>query len=135
MLFTSPIYAENTNLSELLIFLDEDKTNENEYMPWYTCGHFARDVSRNSGELNIGSAILGNNSVFRGHNNHIINYVYIDDELLFIESQTDELYYATMSNYRYVRLYPDGIRVPSDWEDDLEHDIDLWYYEAGNFSQ
>lgn len=123
---TLPASAENVSLFELLDFLEEDKTDENERLPWYTCGHYARDVAKNSGELNIGCAILSNHPTFRRYDNHLVNYVYIDNNLVFLDAETDFLYYAEMSDYRYVRLYEDGTMVPSYWRYNMAHDIDLW---------
>lgn len=105
-------------------FLEEDKTNEHKFLPWYTCGHFTRDLARNASEhnLTIGSVILSSHPVFRGKcNSHIANYIKINDTIMIIDSQTDEvcemnsrmLYHGKI--LKYYRLYPDGTQVPSNW--------------------
>jgi len=109
--------------SNILDFLDTDKTDENEYTMFYTCGHFSRDLSKNAmqNDIKIGSAIVWNHPVFKGYQNHIINYIEINEMLYFIEPQTDEIMLLDeiFMQYRYVRLYPDGTQVPSYWAGNL----------------
>lgn len=85
IIFTVVTYDVNaeTNMTELQTFLENDTTDEHEYLPWYSCGHFSRDLARNASEYNltIGSVILGNHPVFRGYNNHIMNYVIDNDTI------------------------------------------------------
>lgn len=109
---------------EIINFLEMDTTDENEYLPWYTCGHFARSLAHNSSEHNIsiGAAILSNHPVFRGKwNSHILNYIEINESLYFIEPQTDNIMLLdeVFMMYRYIRLYPDGTQVPSNWDCNL----------------
>lgn len=113
-------------------FLEEDATDQHEYLPWYTCGHFARDLARNASEHNIsiGSVILGDSPVFRGYQNHIVNYVDINGSRYLIEPQTDEIYPMNQTMFRYLRFYPDGIQVPTHWRGKLAHDLDLWENES-----
>lgn len=117
---------------DLATFLAEDSTDANEYLPWYTCGHFARDLARNASEhnLSIGGAILGNHPVFRGHQNHAVNYIDINGSLYLIEPQTDEIYPMNQTAFRYLRFYPDGTQIPSHWRVNLAHDLDLWRNES-----
>ena len=105
-------------------FLGEDTTDQHEYLPWYTCGHFARDLARNVSEhnLTIGSVILSSHPVFRGKcNSHIVNYIQINDTIIIIDPQTDEVYAMNPRMLyrgkilRYYKLYPDGTQVPSNW--------------------
>ncbi len=116
-----------TNITELQDFLEVDTTDEHEYLPWYSCGHFTRDLAHNATEYNIslGGAICGNHPVFRGHQNHIINYIKINDTLYFIEPQTDQIMQLDeiFMQYRYVRLCPDGTQVPSNWAYNLAPSI------------
>ena len=117
MVFTVPVSA---NLTE---FLAEDTTDQNEYLPYYTCGHFARELSHNAHKINktMGGAIFGNFRGLRGHNNHIVNYVFINGTIIFIEPQTDGLFKLEDALYKYVKLYPDGTQVPSKWKYNMQH--------------
>ena len=111
-------------------FLEEDKTNEHEYLPWYTCGHYARDLARNASEYNlsIGSIMLSNHPVFRGKwNGHIVNYIMINDTIVIICPKTDGIYALNSGlvfngkSYKYYRLYSDGTQVPTYWKNNLAH--------------
>ena len=119
---TYDVRAE-TNITELQVFLEVDRTNEHEYLPWYTCGHFSRDLARNATEhnLTIGSVILGNHPVFKGHNNHIMNYAMDNDTIILIEPQTDRILALNQTMYTYYRLYPDGTQVPTYWRNNMAY--------------
>ena len=108
-------------LEDVEAFLVNDTTNGSEWLPYYSCGHFARDLSRNASTLNIsiGSVILGNHPVLRGHDNHALNYVIDNNIVYLIEPQTDEIYLLNQSEYLYYRLYPNGDQVPSYWVHNL----------------
>ena len=115
------------NMDDVISFLAEDQTDTHEYLAWYTCGHFSRDMARNASDVNltIGSAICGNHPMFRGYQNHIINYVDINGTMYFIEPQTDNIMELDIvfMEYKYIRLYPDGTQVPSNWRYNIVHDI------------
>lgn len=119
---TYDVKAE-TNISELEEFLDIDKTDEHEYLPWYSCGHFSRDLARNATKhnLTIGSVILGNHPVFRGYDNHIMNYVMDNDTIILIEPQTDRMLTLDQTMHTYYRLYPDGTQVPTYWRNNMAY--------------
>ena len=108
---------------EIINFLEIDTTDENEYLQWYTWGHFTRSLAHNASEYNIsmGAAILSNHPTFRGHHNHIINYIEIENVLYFIEPQTDNIMLidGVFMLYQYIRLYPDCTQVPSNWRYNL----------------
>ncbi|MCK5138230.1 MAG: hypothetical protein KAQ85_00170 [Thermodesulfovibrionia bacterium] len=109
---------------ELIEFLETDITNEHEYLPWYTCGHFTRSLAHNASEHNIsmGAAILSNHPVFRGKwNSHIINYIDINGTMYFIEPRHDYIMKLdeVFMTYRFIRLYLDGTQVPSNWDCNL----------------
>lgn len=97
-------------------FLINDTTDQNEYLPYYTCGHYARDTARNASQHNItlGGVILSNHRLFMTFNNHIMNY-YLDDVIMLIEPQTDQIMRLNDTMYNYYRLYPDGTQTPSNW--------------------
>ena len=122
-LLISGIASAEVQLSDITTFLETDNTNEHEYLPWYTCGHYTRELAYNARDHNIsmGAAILSNHPVFRGYHNHIINYIEIDDVLYFIEPQTDNIMLLDeiFIMYQYIRLYPDGSQVPTNWRCNL----------------
>lgn len=115
--------------ADLSTFLAEDRTDENEYTQWYTCGHYARDLARNASEQNItiGSMILSDNQRFRGWDNVIVNYVIINDEIVVINAATDKMYALNQgltysgTHRKYYRLYPDGTQVPSFWRNNFAY--------------
>ena len=119
--------SADTTMSELNTFLENDKTDENERLLWYSCGHFTRDLAKNASEHNIslGGAICGNHPVFKWYENHIINYIKINDTLYFIEPQTDRIMILdeVFMHCNYIRLYPDGTQVPTHWNCNLAPDI------------
>lgn len=125
--------AAEVTIDELRLFLDNDSTGESEYVLWYNCGHAARDLVRNASEhnLTIGSAIVSNHPVFRGKwNSHIINYIYIDGEILFIDTHYDSISSldGIFFDWEYIRLYPDGTQVPSNWACNLAPPISFGDY-------
>ena len=117
------VSAEDQNITQMKYFLLNDTTNQHEYLQWYTCGHFSRDLVKNATNHNItiGSVILGNHPVFRGHNNHIMNYFTENQSIWIIEPQTDEVMRLNDTMYNYYRLYPDGTQVPSYWRYNLAY--------------
>ena len=73
----SPASERNINTMEnISSFLSSDSTNDHLYLPFYTCGHYSRDLARNASNQNVslGSIILGNHPRFAGYGNHIMNY-------------------------------------------------------------
>lgn len=121
LLLINPATADE--LDNVISFLDSDQTDTHEYLPWYSCGHFARDLARNASEHNIsiGGVILGNNPVFRGYNNHIMNYFIVNESIYIIEPQTDQIMNLNHTMFNYYRLYPYGTQVPSNWAVNLAH--------------
>lgn len=105
------------SIEDIESFLVNDTTDTNHYLPYYTCGHFSRELSYNASlhNISVGSVILGNNPVLRGKNNHIMNYIIIENKVYLIEPQTDEIILLNQTMYNYYRLYPDGTQVPSNW--------------------
>ena len=129
LLSTTPTAAAD-ELDDVISFLAEDQTDTHEYLPWYTCGHYSRDLARNASNYNlsIGSVILSNHPMFGGKwNSHIVNYVVINESIIIIDPQTDSMFYMNPymlfdgKSFRYYRLYPDGTQVPSNWDCNLAH--------------
>ena len=126
------VTAEVT-IDELRVFLDIDQTDTHEYVAWYTCGHFARDLARNASDYNltIGSAIVSNHRVFGGKwNSHIMNYIYIGEDIIFIDTHYDSIssLEGIFFDWEYIRLYPDGTQVPSNWDCNLAPTISFGDY-------
>lgn len=122
LLLIAPASADE--LDDVISFLKSDQTDTHEYLPWYSCGHYSRDLARNASEhnLSIGSVILSNHPVFRGKwNSHIMNYFVVNESIRLIEPQLDQVIYLNNTEYRYYRLYPDGTQVPSNWDCNLAH--------------
>lgn len=103
--------------AQIGLFLAKDTTDQHEYKPYYSCGHYARDMAKNASlyNLSIGSCILGYHPTFRGYQNHIVNYIMQDTQIVIIEPQTDQMMYLNDTMYNYYRLYPDGTQVPTYW--------------------
>ena len=115
----NPACAE-TSFKELNQFIKNDTTDLNNYTQWYTCGHFARELAWNAeyNNMSLGSALLGNDRYFSGYDNHVLNYIIINDTYTFIDPQSDTYLSMTavLFDYKYIRLYPDGTQVPSNWD-------------------
>ena len=109
------------SIEDIEVFLINDTTDTREWLSYYSCGHFSRDLSYNASIVNItlGSVILGNHPVLRGYNNHIMNYFIIENNVYLIEPQTDEILLLNQTMYSYYRLYPNGRQVPSNWAHNL----------------
>lgn len=121
---------DSPDLIEIEQFLFNDTTDQHEYLPWYTCGHYSRDLARNASEhnLSIGSMIISNHPVFRGKwNSHVVNYVMLNDTIVVICPETDQILALNPGmvfdgrTFKYYRLYPDGTQVPSNWAVNLAH--------------
>lgn len=100
------------DIDKLNQFLVADKTDQNEWKEYYSCGHYVRDLveSAESQGILLGGALVSNHPVFRteyDYNTHILNYVYVKNEIVFIDAQTDELYRLSDVFYiwEYVKLY------------------------------
>lgn len=104
-------------------FLACDNTDTHEYLSYYTCGHFSRDLAYNASQYNIsiGSIILGNRLMLKGYQNHIMNYFIEDGQIWVIEPQNDRICKIEDTEYCYYRLYSDGTQVPSYWKVNLAY--------------
>lgn len=114
--------ASGESIEDIEYFLANDTTDTHEWLPYYSCGHFARDLSRNATQHNItiGSVILSKSSVLNGkYRSHCVNYFTDNGTTYFIEPQTDEIYLLNQSIYPYYRLYYNGDQVPSYWDGNM----------------
>lgn len=70
--------------------------------------------------ITVGSVILGNNQLLKGHQNHILNYFISSDSVIYtIDPQNDKVERLDACLYMYYRLYPDGTQVPTHWVHNL----------------
>ncbi len=78
--------------AEVLAFLDEDHTNENEYIEdtygVYVCSHFARDTGNNAETAGLRCAFVEIRFMEVGH--AIIAFDTIDKGLIYFDPMTDE---------------------------------------------
>jgi len=96
-------------------FLFNDTTNERNYTDIYQCGHFSRDLAKNASAYNItlGGIITSPNPSFMDYDNHLMNFIYVNGTMIFIEPQTDMTSSDLVDDY--FKLYPNGKYVPSKW--------------------
>lgn len=119
----------NAEITEIEQFLADDTTENNTYLPWYLCGHYARDLVRNASDYNlsIGSVKLGNHPTFRGHDNHDVNYIMVNETIVIIDPQSDTIFAMNPAMtfdgrlFKYYRLYPYGTQIPTYWNCNLAH--------------
>ena len=110
------------SIEDVQAFLVNDTTDTHEWLPYYSCGHFARDLSRNATQHNItiGSVILSESSVLNGkYRSHSVNYFTDNNTIYLIEPQTDDISLLNQSMYPYYRLYYNGDQVPSYWDGNM----------------
>ena len=121
LIMITSVSSGEINEMKLQEFLAADQTDRQEYLPWYTCGHFSRALAKNASKQNItiGSIILGDHPVLRGYQNHVMNYYVQNDFIWIIEPQTDQIMRLNDTMYGYYRLYPDGSQVPTYWKHNL----------------
>ena len=114
---------QNVKLDVTTHYSDNAIEARNKLINNYNWTIYDYGLARNASvsNISIGSAILGNHPVFRGYQNHIVNYIIINETLYFIEPQTDHIMQLDeiFMQYRFVRLYQDGTQVPSSWRYNL----------------
>lgn len=117
--------TSDADTTVLPYYLACDSTDTHEYLPYYTCGHYTRDLVYNASQFNItlGGIILGNRPGLRGHQNHIMNYYTDNEQIWVIEPQTDRILKLEDTAYCYYRLYPDGSQVPTNWKNILSYKV------------
>ena len=83
--FINNPFAHNVNYDCLMEFLEQDKTNENEYVRWeYDCRHFASDLHNNAERAGIRCAV-----VLTPDKSHIFNaFKTTDKGIVFIDIST-----------------------------------------------
>jgi len=87
---------------EALLFIEQDKTNENEYVEdTYVCAHFTRDVCNNAEQRGLRCAFVELRYRDGGHS--IIAFNTIDKGLVYFEPQFDDEVKVIL-NQSYSRL-------------------------------
>lgn len=119
-------HVSAVELEEIREFLATDQTDEGEYLQYHSCGHFARELSRNASleNISIGAVTVGSHPVFRGLDNHAVNYFEVDGTIYFIEPQNDMILTAAdlyFDGYLYARFWADGTQMPTNWRGNRAH--------------
>ncbi len=118
---TDPTYAE------VLAFLREDKTNQNEYVnPSYVCSHFARDVCNNAESQGIRCAFVDMRFPDSGH--ALIAFNTTDKGLVYFEPQTDEKVVPSIGKnfYQCVEPRPGYYYEPPPFDDTITDVVVIW---------
>jgi len=94
--------------NEVVTFLREDKTDENQYVEdtygVYVCSHFARDVCNNAEEAGLRCAFVELRYLDGGHS--IIAFNTIDEGLVYFSPQTDERAKPVVGKWFYQCIEP-----------------------------
>jgi len=80
-------------------FLAWDKTNYQNYTAWYGCTDFAEDLTYNAQHRGI-EAYAVRVSFERGAGHMIVLFNTTDVDLVYIEPQTDDIYFNVMEGNR-----------------------------------
>ncbi len=111
---------------EVITFLGQDKTDENEYIEdtygVYVCSHFTRDVDNNAEEAGLRCAFVELRYPDGGH--AIIAFDTIDEGLVYFDAQTDERVRPVIGKRYYQCIEPKpGYYYPRPSYDDTINDI------------
>lgn len=88
---------------EVLIFISEDKTDENEYIPGkYTCLNFAADFKNNAFQAGYRCGFVEIEFPEAAH--AIVCFNTTDQGLIFIEPQTDEIVTLSVGEFYWDRI-------------------------------
>lgn len=106
---------------EMRHFIDQDKTNENEYIEnVYTCFEYTADVCRNADAENIRCAFVRVEFVEGAHS--LVAFNTIDIGLLFIESQSDKEMNLVIGE----PYWPRDEYLPPDYDDTVVGFTIIW---------
>jgi len=115
---------------EVISFLKQDKTDENEYIKdtygVYVCSHFARDVGNNAEEVGLRAAFIELRYLDRGH--AIVAFNTIDKGLVYFEPRTDERVRPVVGKRYYECIEPGPGRyyVEPDFDDTIMDILVIW---------
>ncbi len=83
------LHLHNPTLDEVVSFLEEDKTDSNQYVEdKYVCSHFARDVNNNADQQGIRCAYVDVRFPDSAH--AIVAFDTTDEGLVYFDPSTDE---------------------------------------------
>ena len=95
---------------EVITFINQDKTDENEYIEGtygvYVCSHFTRDVGNNAEEAGLRSAFVELRYLDGGH--AVIAFDTIDEGLVYFDAQTDERVRPVIGKRYYQCIEPEA---------------------------
>lgn len=115
---------------EVLQFLNDDRTDENEYIEGsygaYVCSHFARDLCNNAEKQGIRSAFVELRYDGSGHT--IVAFNTIDEGLVFFEPQSDERANPAVGLRYYQTVVPDPghYYVKPEFDDTIMDILVIW---------
>ena len=97
-----------------------DTTKKQEYTVSYYCWHFTQDYAKNASLAgwDVGVLGLGQNQGMTGYQNHVMNYIIIDGNLVIIEPQTGHMWTTGMlrgdsTGWYYYKMYQNYTDVPN----------------------
>ena len=111
---------------EVLTFLHQDTTNENEYIEDYVCSHFARDVCNNAEEQGFRCAFV--ELRYEGEGHTIIAFNTIDNGMMYFEPQSDEQVEPEIGKRYYQCIIPEPgyyYEMP-DYDDTIKDILIIW---------
>ena len=124
---TDAFHLHNPTFAEALEFLDDDRTNENEYIEGeYVCSHFAADVNNNAEELGIRCAMVDIRFPDSGH--AIVAFETVDEGLVYYDPITDDRVRPVIGKRYYKCIEPKpGYKYerPS-FDDTIEDIVVIW---------
>ena len=121
---TDPTY------DQAVAFLQEDKTNENEYIEGtygvYVCTHFSRDVCNNAEEKGLRCAYVELRYPDAGH--AIVAFNTTDRGLAYFDATTDELVRPVVGERYYKCIVPRGgyYYLPPSFDDTIMDILVVW---------
>ena len=124
---TDAFHLHNPTFSEALEFLDDDRTNENEYIEGeYVCSHFAADVNNNAEELGIRCAFVEIRCPDSGH--AIVAFETVDEGLVYYDPITDERVRPVIGRryYKCIEPQPGYEYVKPSFDDTIEDIVVIW---------
>lgn len=115
---------------EVLTFLRQDKTDENEYIEdtygVYVCSHFARDVGNNAEEMGLRAAFVELRYLDGGH--AIVAFNTVDEGLVYFEPRTDERVKPVVGKryYQSIESRPGYYYAEPDFDDTVIDILVIW---------
>jgi len=115
---------------EAVAFIEEDKTNENEYNDAdygiYVCSHFSRDVCNNAEAEGLRCALVL--LVFPQGGHAIVAFDTIDEGLVYFDAITDDGVEPEVGKryYKCIETEPGYYYLPPDFNDTIRDILVIW---------